>query len=137
MAHVTMTEQLDAAREAVPGCSVVAFADLSAGLVLCVSASRRPPQELLDQLCAMAVDLLDGAAAKSALRALGPEGEEDPATVAKVDCAIALPAGRSCLFIRSATDPVEALCCLGTAAMDTASAEAALRQALAGIEAQE
>ncbi|MCR8725021.1 hypothetical protein [Frigidibacter sp. ROC022] len=129
-----MTDQLDTVREALPGCSVVAFADLSAGLVLCVSATRRPAQEVLDRLCDMANDLLNGAAAQSAVRVLHP-GPDDPA-VAPVDRAIAMPAGQSYLFLRSASDPVEALCCIGSTAMDLGAAETALRQTLAGIEAQ-
>jgi hypothetical protein len=120
-----MSDRLDSLRASVTGCQTVAFADLSAELVLSVSAVRRQPQEDLDALCALVSDLLDGTAARSAARVLaGP-----------VDLVVALAPGQSLAVLRSAADPVEALACVGTEAMDPAEMVAAARRTLAGIGA--
>lgn len=118
-----MGDLLDTLRSGVPGCQMVAFADLSAGLVLSVSAGRKRPQEELDALCSAASDMLDGAQAQSAARALaGP-----------VDLAVALQPGRTMAVLRSPADPVEALVCVGTPGMNPAEALAGARRALAAI----
>lgn len=126
-ATLTMSERMEALRNAVPGCLSVAFADLSTGLVLSVSAARRQPQEEVDALCAMAVALLDGPVAQGAARVLdGP-----------VNCAVAMQGHRCFAFLRSADDPVEALCCLGGSDLDPEALFAAGRMTLAGIGKQE
>lgn len=123
MSGQKMGDLLEALRTGVPGCQMVAFADLSAGLVLSVSVARKRPQEELDALCSAASDILDGAQAQSAARALaGP-----------VDLAVALHAGRTLAVLRSPTDPVEALICTGTPEMRPAEALAGARRTLAAI----
>ena len=118
-----MSNRLDALRSGVPDCQTVAFADLSAGLVLSVSAARRQPQEEMDALCALASALLDGAPAQGAAQTLG----------ARVDFAVVLQPGESLAVQRSAADPVEALACLGSGALDPAGMITAARATLAGI----
>lgn len=111
MSRMSMTEQLDGIRSAVPGCTEVAFADLSAGLVLCVSADRRPPQEAMDALCALAGDLLDSADSDRAAGLIAtPSG--------RLTEAVAMVPGQTLAFLRSAADPVEALCCVADASVD-------------------
>lgn len=51
---MTIAERLDTLRQSTPGCSLVAFGDLGARLVLRNSAAAQQPQEYLDQLCAQA-----------------------------------------------------------------------------------
>jgi hypothetical protein len=53
-----IADQLTAMRRDFPACRVATFADLSSGLVLFTSTSRRLPQERLDALCARARALL-------------------------------------------------------------------------------
>ena len=102
---MNITTELDRCRDAVPGCLTVAYADLSSGLVLCVSSARRQKQEALDALCATAAQLLDSAGADRAAETYG----DDPAPA--VDEALRLSPGETLAVLRSATDPVEVLCC--------------------------
>jgi hypothetical protein len=125
---MTITEELDAVRAAVPGCLMVAYADLSSGLMLCVSSARRQKQEALEALCATASDLLDGAAASRAAETIG----EAPAEA--IDEAVSLAPGATLAFLRSAADPVEALCCIGTADMDVGALLTEARGAMGRIE---
>jgi hypothetical protein len=126
---MTITDELDAVRAAVPGCVAVAYADLSSGLVLCVSSARRQNREALDALCATASDLLDGAASGAAAGAVGEAGEA-------IDEAVSLSPGATFAFLRSSLDPVEALCCIGTPDVDIEALLAEARGALGRIEAQ-
>ena len=123
MQQKPMTEQLDEMRDGLYGCRLLAFADLAAGLVLCHSAERRPPQEEMDALCDMAATMLDGTAAEGAAEALDGDG--------RIDQAIALPEGESFLFLRSPTHPEEALLCVGEPVFDL---EAALEAGRALLE---
>lgn len=51
---------LDGLRGQFPACSSIAYADLSAGMILAISSDADVPQETWDDLCATAVDLLKG-----------------------------------------------------------------------------
>jgi hypothetical protein len=96
-----IAEQLNAMRRDHPSCRVATFADLSSGLVLFASTSRRLPQERLDALCARARAILNGSPARTAEALLdGPPGE---AIVAEGDGLL--------VFVRSPTEPDEALIC--------------------------
>lgn len=54
---------LDDLRGQFPACSSIAYADLSAGMILAVSSDSDVPQETWDDLCATAVELLTGSVA--------------------------------------------------------------------------
>lgn len=97
MFDISFEKQLDALRDALGDCRFAAYADLSARMVLRVSADTRPPREEIDALCDLAAQILDG----PALPALF-DGEA-PYT--------ALLAGpeESRFFIRSLSDPSDAL----------------------------
>ena len=62
MFRISFNQELDALREGLTGCRLAAYADLSARMVLRVSAEGRPPREEIDALCNLAARYLDGAA---------------------------------------------------------------------------
>jgi hypothetical protein len=121
---MSIAEDLDRLRQAVPGCEWAAYADLSSGLVLSVSASRRPPQEALDALPRRAADLLGAPAAAAVLEA------------GSLTEALDLSPDRTATFLRSQAEPVEVLCCVGSTGMDVAGLLAEARAALRRIDAR-
>lgn len=121
---MSIADDLDRLRQAVPGCDWAAYADLSSGLVLSVSAERRPPQEALDALPRRAAELLDAAAPAAALQVTATEE------------AVEMSPGRTALYLRSRAEPVEALCCVGSAGMDVAGLVTEARAALRRIDAR-
>lgn len=98
-----MSEELAALRDRVPGCSVVAFADLSTGMVLASSTAEKTTQERLDALCAAGRDMLKGDAARHMA-----EGFCEAAP----RVAIHACAGNLNCFIQAPRPAEEALCCV-------------------------
>ncbi|MDJ1006664.1 MAG: hypothetical protein QNJ13_02475 [Paracoccaceae bacterium] len=97
MFDISFEKELDALREALGNCRLAAFADLSARMVLRVSADERPRREEIDALCDLAVTCLDGPALPALL-----DGEPPfSAVVAGTE--------ESRFFIRSLSDPSDAL----------------------------
>ena len=107
---MTITGELDRLRAAVPGCTTVAYADLSSGLVLSVSAARRQQQETLDALAIMSTALVEGDGPARAQGVLDDSG--------RIEEALRLSPGETLAVLRSAVDPAEALCCVGTGDVD-------------------
>ncbi|MCV3273124.1 hypothetical protein [Roseobacter sinensis] len=62
---MAVQDRLDDLRARFPGCRIVAFADLSTGLVFAASTAERVGQERLDALCADATQQLDSAATQA------------------------------------------------------------------------
>lgn len=117
-------EELSSFREAVPGCRVATFADLSSGLVLYTSSHTRLPQERLDALCAKARAMLVTGVPSGVAAALG----------SGVGSAV-VPDDQSLLvFVRSAADPNEAILCDCTFETDVNAVIAGAAAALAAIE---
>ena len=56
---MTIQDQLDSLRADTPGCVLAAFGDISSGLILCTSAEKQHPREVLDTLCYSAIDCFD------------------------------------------------------------------------------
>ncbi len=110
-----------------PACNVVAFTDLTTGMVLCYNAGSKLPQEQLDDLCQTAAALLDGQmAATFGAQLAGPAG---PAvqTVLLVD-------GKNVeLFLRAGAQPAEALCCNCTTQIELSAFVRAAGDVLAAI----
>ena len=121
---MTISEQLDDLRAAIPGCSAVVLGDLAAGLVLRASLTRQMPQEELDRLCALAAAVLDGPLADVAANGSRP------------DHAALLGGGNTRVFVRSPGDDADVLCCLCPPDVDIVAAAGLARTALAGIAAQ-
>jgi len=94
---ISFSEELDALREGLAGCRLAAYADLSARMVLRVSAEAPPRREEIDALCDLAAQCLDGPAKPPLF-----DGEPPFAAVF---------AGRdeSRFFIRSLSEPSDAL----------------------------
>lgn len=119
-----VTDKLEAIRAEVPECVAVAFADLSARMVLSVSTRTRQPQEALDDLSAAAADLLDGPAAAPMSRLLG-EG------TSRVGHAVTQSRSETRIYVRSSSDPAEALCCICAPMVDI---DAVMLHAKAALE---
>ena len=92
---------LDDLRQRHPRCLTVAFVDLSSGLVLCHSEAEKTPQERLDALCRAAQAALTG----SPLEA--PTAADRPGTAR---LALEAEPAATRLYLRSASDPSDALC---------------------------
>lgn len=89
-----------------PGCSVVAFADLSTGLVLASSTSHRTTQERLDALCAAARAALLGPSAHRIAEDFAGNAQNAPRVAVHADAH-----GITC-FVRPSVPAQEALCCV-------------------------
>ena len=96
-----ITAELDAMRADVPGCALVAYADLSSQLVLSASAATNPVQEEMNALSQAAQLSLDGAFAEAAAASWGGEG---PA-----EMALLMTGDEVRLFLRSPATKAEAL----------------------------
>lgn len=118
---MTIAQELESLRQAVPGCQIAAYADLGSRLVLSVSAPKRPQQEELDALSERAALLLDGPALGAALP----------------DEAIDMTPDRTTACLRSRAEPNEVLCCVGSSGMDVAVLMDAARAALARMTSRD
>ena len=118
---MTVTETLDTLRRDLPGCTLVAYGDLDARLVLASSAATRHPREVLDALCLAADTCLSGPGARIAAQALG---------VPRLTRATALRQGRLSLFLRAEGDGGDALFCVFDAPTDAGAATARAQETL-------
>lgn len=103
---MTVAGKLEDLRAALPGCSLVAFGDLSSRLTLCVSASEKRPQEQLDALCVTAGRFLDGPMARRSTALLGG-GKH----IVLNEVAV-LTTSDLQLYLRSENDDADVLCCV-------------------------
>ena len=106
-----VTEALNAMRSEIPGCSLVAYADLSTQLVLSASAATKPGQERLDALSSAAVLALKGALADGAAALW-----DEPSSGA--DKAMLLTNAEARVFLKSPGAASEALICVCPADAD-------------------
>ncbi|MEM1352085.1 MAG: hypothetical protein AAGF27_07055 [Pseudomonadota bacterium] len=131
MRDVTIGEELTGLRGSLPGCEVVAFADLSTGMVLASSTSSRHAQEKLDALCDAGRDALSGPLAQDVSRAFGI----DDAVVFQmaflgdergIMCFVRArrPAEEALCFVLSPDAPLEGLQCLAVAMLSRLASEA-------------
>lgn len=100
---MTVTETLDLLRRDLPGCTLVAYGDLDARLVLASSAAVHHPREVLDALCLAADTCLGGPGARVAAQALG---------LPRRTRATVLRDGRLSLFLRTEDEGSDALFCV-------------------------
>ena len=127
---MTVVEALDTLRAEVPGCTLVAFADLSSSLVLSSSASSKPMQNELDTLSTAAVQALDGALASGTATLFSEDGSKKP------DVAMLLTGQEARIFLRSPDNAAEALVCVCTPVSDIAQVLDAGRAALGRMVAE-
>lgn len=98
--------QLEALRHSVPGCTLVAFADLRTRLVLCVSAAKSRSQERLDELCFQAAESFENSDMLAASL-----GTAKAASHARTSSVVLTPV-ETRVFIRPPDGDGEALCCV-------------------------
>lgn len=128
---MTISDQLDALRHDFPQCHTVGLADLSSGIVLCVSARKKHHQEQLDGYCGAATELFADA---SVAEIAGALGGDQPGTLQQ---AMIMTGSETRVFLRSATDPTEAMFCLCEAGADIDGLVIGARQRLGNIAVEQ
>lgn len=103
MRNMAVRDGLDHLRTRFPGCSVVAFADLSTGMVFVASTRDKIAQERLDALCISAGDHLCGAVASSLAGGVFAAQDGPMQALSFDNCSVMG-------FVRSPIAPQEALC---------------------------
>ena len=113
---MSVSEELESLRSELPGCSLVAFTDLSSKLVLSSSAAVRPAQEELDELSEAAHLALQGPVAEGA----APVWEDGIGQGAGM--AMLLTATEARVVVRQPGENSEALVCVCSPGADLAKA---------------
>ena len=121
------TDQLANLRSAFPSCKVAVFADLSTGMILCSSTQTLVPQETLDMVCEIAIDLLVGDTTALISQTLDNE---------KVSQAITMNATDIGIYLRATQVPADSLCCLCDPHIDFDQFIIAARSSLEKISGQ-
>lgn len=118
MFDISFSDELNALRTGLKGCRLAAYADLSTRMVLRVSADPKPRQEEIDALCSLAATCLDSSGLPDFF-----DGE------APFTAQIA-GAEESQFFIRSLSDPSDALILIVAEPVKQASVWAAAQDLL-------
>jgi len=105
--------------KAYPQARVVAFADLSSRMILASQGTQMVTQEYLERLCQEARSSFDDPLFSLALEAF-----------AEPQAAILLGETDVKVFLRSATEPADALCCICQHGIDLGGFVATLRETL-------
>ncbi|MDM7931579.1 hypothetical protein [Tabrizicola sp.] len=117
-----MNETLGAVITAHPQARVVAFADLSASMILASQGRDDITQEHLDRLCLQARASFDDPLFSLSVEAFGePHG------------AVVMGADGIRVFLRSESEPADALCCICDHGIDLAAFVAKIRVTLESI----
>ena len=98
-------DELDALSGKFEGCRTLAFADLSAQMILVTNSTSTLSREVLDDLCAEAILMLG----LNGKMALGTQ----PSTLAMV-----VGQNDMHVFVRSTIEPNDALCCICSSQID-------------------
>lgn len=112
-----VVDELNSLRKAVPGCDVVAFADLSTQMVLVTSSDRSIPREEMDALSA------EGSAV------LG-RSKDGPLGLGRPGSAVVATSTGLRIFLRASAEPSDALCCIAKSDLDVAAFLAQARPCL-------
>ena len=123
-----ITAELDAMRADVQGCALVAYTDLTSQLVLCTSSASKPAQEETNALSKAAQLALDGSYAESAGSVWG--------STAPAEVSVLMTGADARLFLRSPSNPSEALMCVCAPDIDLESAVTQARATLQRIAEQ-
>ena len=121
---MTVTDTLGAVVKAFPEARLVAFADLSSRMILASSGKTVFPQEYLDILCDQARSAFDDPMFSLSVEAFG---EPHAALVMALDGVQ--------IFLRSATEPGDAMVCVCDHSIDLAGFVAKIRGTLETISA--
>ncbi|WP_374429221.1 hypothetical protein [Tabrizicola sp.] len=117
-----MTESLGAVVKAYPQARLVAFADLSSRMILSSAGTLSTTQEHLDRLCDQARASFDDPLFALAVEAFGePNG------------AVVMGPENLRVFLRSETEPADAMCCICDHGIDLPAFVAKIRSTLESI----
>lgn len=114
-----VVDKLASVTTAFPAARAVAFADLSSSMILASQGRPSLTQEHLDKLCRDARICFDDPLFGLSVQAFG-----------EPHSAVVMGAESVCVFLRSETDPADALCCLCDHGIDLAGFLAKLRETL-------
>ncbi|WP_300013976.1 hypothetical protein [uncultured Roseobacter sp.] len=103
MINMAVQDRLDRLRTRFPGCSVVAFADLSTGMIFAASTREKMAHERLDALCETARGSLCGPLAQSVAGDV-LQTRDEPLH------AVSFSGASLTCFVRCRKSPAEALC---------------------------
>lgn len=117
-----VNETLGAVVKAFPQARLVAFADLSSRMILASSGTLGTTQEYLDQLCGQARTSFDDPLFSLAVEAFG---EPNSAVVMGPDSVR--------VFLRSESEPADALCCICDHSIDLPAFVSKIRDTLDSI----
>lgn len=117
-----VTESLGAVVKAFPQARLVAFADLSSRMILSSAGTLSTTQEHLDKLCDQARASFD-----DPLFALSVEAFGEP------NAAVVMGPENLRFFLRSETDPADAMCCICDHGIDLPAFVAKIRSTLESI----
>jgi hypothetical protein len=121
---VGINESLGAVIKAYPQARVVAFADLSASMILASMGKEDITQEHLDQLCQQARASFD-----DPLFSLSVEAFGEPHT------AVVMGPESLRVYLRSESEPADAMCCICDHGIDLAGFVTKIRETLDKISA--
>ena len=121
---MAISDSLGAVIKAYPQVRVIAFADLSSRMILASQGKDDVTQEYLDQLCQQARTSFD-----DPLFSLSVEAFGEP------HAALIMGADDLRLFLRSETEPADALCCICDHSIDLPGFVAKIRETLDKISA--
>ena len=117
-----VNESLGAVAKAFPQAWLVAFADLSSRMILASAGPLATTQEHLDRLCDQARASFDDPLFSLSVEAFGePQG------------AVVMGADAVRVFLRSDTEPSDALCCICDHSIDLVAFVAKIRDTLESI----
>lgn len=117
-----VTESLGAVVKAYPQARLVAFADLSSRMILSSAGTLSTTQEHLDKLCDQARASFDDPLFSLSVEAFGePNG------------AVVMGPDNLRVFLRSDTEPADALCCICDHGIDLPAFVAKIRSTLESI----
>lgn len=119
-----ISESLGAVIKAYPQAIVVAFADLSASMILASQGRDDVTQEHLDRLCKQARSSFD-----DPLFSLSVEAFDEP------HAAVVMGPENVRVFLRSEAEPADAICCICDHSIDLGGFVAKLRETLDQITA--
>lgn len=117
-----VAENLGAVVKAFPQARLVAFADLSSRMILSSAGSLSTTQEHLDRLCDQARSSFD-----DPLFSLSVEAFGEPHS------AVVMGADALRVFMRSDTEPADAICCICDPGIDLGAFVARIRDTLESI----
>ena len=103
-----IADRIENIRQQFPDCRTIVYADISANNVLASSAASQLGQEHLNDLCETAVHLLTGTSAEQVARVWSDTGSVRRG----VYQAIIIELPEIGIFLRSVSNPTDALCCV-------------------------